>query len=126
MIQRCTNPNAGNYSRYGAKGVTVCDAWIGNFQQFLADMGERPEGKTLDRIDGTKGYTPENCRWATPAEQMDNVRNATWVTFRGERMTLSELSRRTGVRKATLKYRISQGWPDDALASEPSHSARSF
>jgi hypothetical protein len=124
MLQRCTNPNATKYPQYGAKGITVCDQWR-SFDQFLADMGERPLGMTLDRIDGAKGYSPDNCRWATPSEQMDNVCNVTWVQFQGARLTLSELSRRTGVSKQTLKYRIDKGWSDEALASAPSYSLRS-
>jgi len=68
MRLRCNNPNASQYKWYGAKGITVCKDWD-NYLVFLADMGERPAGKTLDRIDPLKGYCKENCRWATPAEQ---------------------------------------------------------
>jgi hypothetical protein len=68
MRRRCTNPNATQWQWYGARGITVCDRWQ-SFEMFLADMGERPEGTTLDRIDGSRGYEPDNCRWATPAQQ---------------------------------------------------------
>lgn len=71
MVQRCTNPKADNWSRYGAKGVTVCNRWL-TFENFLADMGERPAGLTLDRIKGWIGYEKDNCRWATQAEQNAN------------------------------------------------------
>jgi hypothetical protein len=71
MLQRCTNPNAVNYQYYGGKGITVCDRWS-NFQLFLEDMGDRPEGTTLDRIDPTGNYEPSNCRWATNNEQRLN------------------------------------------------------
>lgn len=124
MLQRCLNPNSTNYPEYGAVGITVCDEWR-SFDRFLADMGERPKGRTLDRIRGTEGYSPQNCRWATPSEQMDNIRNVTWVQFQGERITLSELVRRTGVRKKTLIYRIAKGWSDEAIASPPSYALRS-
>jgi len=72
MRQRCCNPNNSNYPMYGAKGVTVCDAWS-SFKTFIEDMGPQPEGTTLDRFPLTKGnYEPNNCRWATPLEQTQN------------------------------------------------------
>lgn len=73
MIRRCTDPRAKDYARYGARGVTVCRPWLA-FAAFLKDMGERPKGRTLDRKDGTLGYTPDNCQWATPKQQANNRR----------------------------------------------------
>jgi hypothetical protein len=71
MITRCTNPKHEAWARYGGKGITICARWIGDdgFQNFLSDMGERPEGLTLDRKDNNGDYTPANCRWSTPTEQ---------------------------------------------------------
>lgn len=71
MKNRCLNPNATDYPRYGGRGIRVCDRWL-SFENFLADMGERPNGTTIDRIDGSKGYEPTNCRWATASEQQRN------------------------------------------------------
>lgn len=72
MLNRCHNPKHTAYNRYGAKGIAVCEQWRDSFATFLEDMGERPEGCTLDRKDGTKGYFKDNCQWSTPKEQHAN------------------------------------------------------
>lgn len=77
MKQRCLYPGNRRYAQYGGAGITICDEWINDFSQFLADMGERPEGKTLDRIDGKGNYEPTNCRWSTVSEQ--NFNRKTWT-----------------------------------------------
>lgn len=74
MVQRCNNSNEDNYKNYGGRGITVCERWVQSFDNFYADMGDRPQGTSLDRIDVNKGYYTENCRWASRALQNINQR----------------------------------------------------
>lgn len=101
MKQRCKNPNDTSYADYGGRGIDVCDRWL-NFENFLSDMGERPIGYSLDRIDNNGNYCPENCRWATSAEQGSNRRTTRYVMHNGERVTSAEYAKRIGVAKATI------------------------
>lgn len=110
MRQRCNNPNAPDYSRYGGRGIEVCRRWQSSFQNFLDDMGERPEGKTLDRADNSKGYEPDNCRWATPTEQQENRRNTPKVEYNGNTVLLSSLSTSSGIPMKILLWRLQNQW----------------
>lgn len=90
MINRCTNRKHTSYKNYGARGIQVCDRWLGSFDNFLSDMGERPKGKSLDRIDVNKGYEPNNCKWSTRKEQQRNMRNNIMLEHKGEIKSLPE------------------------------------
>lgn len=74
MVGRCSDPNHPSYHHYGGRGIHVCQSWLDNPMQFHLDMGDRPEGTSLDRIDNNAGYSPDNCRWASHEEQMQNTR----------------------------------------------------
>jgi hypothetical protein len=115
MISRCENENNEKYQTYGKCGIKVCDRWH-FFECFLADMGERPEGKTLDRKDGSKGYSPDNCRWATPSEQALNSSRIRWVTYRGRSFPITHLAKIHGVHITTLTNKLNRGMSaEDAL-----------
>jgi len=100
----------GNYERYGAKGVTFDPRW-NKYKDFLEDMGERPDGMTLDRIDPSKGYSKENCRWATPAQQQANRKNCMHLTYNGITQTAADWARSLGLAKGAVWNRIKAGWP---------------
>lgn len=99
MNQRCYDPNSIGFKHYGGRGIVVCDQWKGSFLTFYADMGKRPDGMSLDRIDVNGNYEPGNCRWATQKQQVLNRRNT--INPNDERMTLLQI-RMSPAEKATL------------------------
>lgn len=118
MQQRCNNQRASGFQRYGGRGIKVCERWS-EFENFLADMGDRPAGTSLDRIDGTKGYEPENCRWATMRVQSENRRTAVLIEFDGKRQSVPDWAREKGIPITTLDYRLKHGWAVERALSEP-------
>ena len=108
MIQRCNNPKDRGYYKYGARGTKVCDRWL-DFRNFLADMGKRPAGKTIDRKNNLGHYFPNNCRWATLREQAQNARTNRIIEFNGEKKCLTEWARTLGIAPSTLHARLKRG-----------------
>ena len=102
-------PNYHEKHLYFDRGIKVCDTW-NDFSNFLKDMGVAPTEKhTIDRIDNNKGYSPDNCRWATPLEQTMNRRNTVKVEWKGELLNLFQLSKKLGIGYGTLNYRLKHG-----------------
>lgn len=118
MIKRCSDPKNNRYYRYGARGIKVCDRWL-LFENFFADMGERPPGKQIDRINNDGNYEPSNCRWATRIEQARNKSNNTVVQVGKTPLTLAEWSEKTGVERRTISYRVNSGWAAENLCHHP-------
>lgn len=108
MKARCSNPNLKNYARYGGRGIRVCERWL-KFENFLADMGIRPDGMTLERKENDGDYEPGNCRWATRLEQARNTRRNRYIEIDGKRLTLSEWARDRGVSRFLIRDRIDAG-----------------
>lgn len=125
MRTRCNNKMAANYSRYGGRGISVCERWK-IFENFLLDMGPRPSPKhSLDRIDNDGNYEPSNCRWATRLLQMSNCRQNLLITIAGKTKHLAEWSRDYNTSPSTTRARMLRGmsW-EEALTTPPNSRAR--
>jgi len=120
MLQRCQNPKSCNYKFYGARGIKVCDRWQ-DFENFLADMGERPtEHHSIERIEVNGNYEPGNCRWATRKEQYRNRRNNRLITFQGKTLTLGDWAAEIGLSSNSLSSRINtHKWPIEKALTTP-------
>lgn len=97
MKERCSNPNSKDWPLYGGRGISVCDRWRDDFEAFYADLGPRPQGHSIDRIDPNGNYAPGNCRWADDRIQGQNKRVMRWVMLEGEKVALREACRRLGL-----------------------------
>ena len=119
---RCSNPNVKCFKYYGGIGINVCKRWD-DFKLFVIDMGPRPTKKhEIDRIDCSKGYEPENCKWSTRTEQLQNTRKNVYIEYNGQRLTLSNWARKLGIAIETLRDRILREWPLESALSSEKHS----
>jgi len=111
MKARCTNSNSPQWKDYGGRGISVCKEWKDSYAAFARDMGERPTGCILDRINNDGNYEPSNCRWATHKESQRNRRNTAFIDIGGKRYILAALAEEYGIKSDTIKARATKGLP---------------
>ena len=108
MLDRCNNTNNPFFDRYGGRGINICPDWTGKngFVNFLRNMGERPQGKSIDRIDNDGNYEPGNCRWATPKEQARNRKGNRLIEYNGKIQCLKALAEELGITRSAMRYSL--------------------
>lgn len=124
MIARCTKPESQNYKLYGGRGIKVCSRWLESFSAFLQDMGPRPEGHSIDRIDNNGNYEPANCRWATAKQQTRNTRKNRVIEFAGESLLITEWAERLGTKSSVINARLKAGWSVKQALTKPVREKR--
>lgn len=125
MKNRCHNSKSDNYKNYGMRGITVCDEWVDNYSEFkrwALDNGYNESGGrncSIERIDVNGNYSPENCKWATAKEQMNNTRRNTFVEYDGKRMSLAQWADYLGINYSSFMSRFDRGWSMERIANTP-------
>lgn len=122
MKNRCCNPNNEAYDNYGGRGITICDEWINDFESFYnwSISNGYSDNLSIDRIDNDKGYSPDNCRWATRKEQANNKRTNRRIYYKGVTLTAREWENATGINSHTIIKRLEMGWDvEKALTTIP-------
>lgn len=117
-MSRCYNPKDIRYPNYGGRGITVCERWH-TLENFLADMGKRPPGLTLDRLDNDGNYELSNCEWRTNRDQANNKRNNKLLTLHGKTQTRAQWSRKLGIAAGTIGQRLASGWSVERALTTP-------
>lgn len=118
MINRCTHPTHKNYNRYGGRGISVCERWM-TFSNFLADMGEKPAGTSIERERNSGNYEPGNCVWASPTTQARNRTSNRLLTFAEQTKTIAGWAEELALPYSTLEYRLRAGWSDQEAIETP-------
>lgn len=119
IVSRCRLPSHPSYHRYGGRGIKICDRWL-KFEGFLEDMGVKPDGLTIDRIDNEGDYEAGNCRWVGMDVQNNNRGDNVYIEAFGEKLTVAQWARRLGISSVALAYRIEHGWsPEEAVSIPP-------
>lgn len=128
MRQRCTNKNDPCYDRYGGRGIKVCDRWKNSFEFFYKDMGASPSSKhSIDRINNDGHYEPDNCHWATPAEQNNNTSTMVRFPYKGKNLSIFEAMKETGnieISKGDIWNRLNYGWNFERAVDTPVRRTR--
>lgn len=119
MRKRCYRKNTPGFQNYGGSGVAVCDRWRNSFENFYKDMGPRPRGTTLDRIDNSRGYSRENCRWSTPQQQTLNRSTTRYIRHGGKVKCVTDWSRELGGCDSLVHARLRKGWSERAAVATP-------
>jgi hypothetical protein len=117
MISRCNNPNNPRFERYGGRGIKVCHRWLASFSDFMQDMGPRPKGLTIERIDNDGDYEPGNCRWATNREQQRNKRSNRIIFGFGKSQLLVDWARDLHMSASLLHYHLKRGRTVEQIAN---------
>ena len=118
MIRRCGDVKYSQFEHYGLRGISVCERWL-QIENFLTDMGPRPSGTSLERIDVNGHYEPGNCRWASQREQMQNMRTTVKMTLNGETKSIHDWATQLAVSPRTLATRKRSGWSDERTLTTP-------
>lgn len=119
LRRRCNNKKHRAYPNYGGRGIKVCDRWNESFESFLLDMGERPDGHSIDRINNNGNYSPENCRWANRKEQARNTRKCSYITFGSATRSLAYWCEFFNINRNTVKFRIIRGSSPHQALTKP-------
>ena len=114
MKTRCTNSNHKHFYRYGGRGISYDPHWE-TFENFYADMGDKPTGFTLERIDNSKGYSKDNCKWASRKEQLRNTISTVNLTYKGKTQCMLDWAKDTGLKYSTIRSRVNLGWTADQI-----------
>jgi len=120
---RCFNPNNKRYKHYGGRGIAICERWM-KFENFFEDMGHKPKGLYIDRIDNNKGYYKQNCKWSTPREQANNRSNSRIIKHNGLSLTVAQWARELNIKEQTLRSRLRKQFPIEKVLKQGKHAKR--
>lgn len=124
MKSRCSNRNEKAFKNYGGRGISVCQRWADSYAAFLEDMGECPDGYSIERIDNDRDYEPSNCKWIPRECQSTNRRTVNMIAVGDEKKSLADWARSSGLSLKTICSRINSGWPPELAVSMPKLTSR--